>query len=373
MGWMLKGFSAFMALVFLAIGAWPIFLLILAALVVPPLVRSFGRRQTVSTGIPGPTRTSRRSTTRLAVGALFFVLALIAFSAGGTISPLVFGGIGLLVIGWGRIQIPAFSQSMKPVRDSILFRTSFFPFRYTALVEVKPITRDLGKALSGLDEEIILTTSGTPAIHIAVSTLALTERSAEVAILKVVEKKSRGAVPLGVYFLPLDSEQSCSLLRQPLESEKVSQDTWALELSTSAYDLLSIKPRKGFAHALGIYRRTAAPGPASAKVPVAGMRFGHPPLLWEVFKSMEGRVQWPNSDRYTTFLSSIFATSYESIGSNIIDAGTAPTSTSQTVVVRSHSSPPVELSRAQLRAIMAVYSQGPPVVETRQPMTIPGK
>ena len=203
----------------------------------------------------------------------------------------------------------------------------------------------------------------------AVSRLALSERSGEEAILREAERIGRGIVPHGAYLLPLDSGQASSLLSPPLQSEDVSEEGWALSLSTGAYDVLSVQATKGFARSFGIYRKGQAAG-STPHVPLANVRFGHPPLLWEVFKSLEGRVQWPNPDRYTSFLSSIFATSYESVGSNIIDAGT-PSPTSDTVTVKSHSSPAVELSHAQLRAIMAIYSQGPPVVESKQPMMIP--
>jgi len=76
----------------------------------------------------------------------------------------------------------------------------------------------------------------------------------------------------------------------------------------------------------------------------------------EVFKAIGSRLAWPNPDRYTAFLSSLLATSNEPVGTRILDAGAGPQS--QTVVVRSQGSPPVELSRPQLRAVVRMYDKG---------------
>jgi hypothetical protein len=364
MGWKLKGLAVLFALAFLAAALWQLSLLIFAALLLPPLVR----RLTRGAGDRKPDRV-RRFPIRQAIGGFLLLLSLVAFAGGGTLSPLFFGGLGLLLLLWGRIPSLSLWGNLRPVKDSILLRASLIPFHWTAVVEVKPMTHDLGKALSGIGEPMLLHASGTPSIHIVVNRMALSERSAEEAILEAVERIGRGVVPLGAYLLPLDSGQAFSLLREPLRSERTSDEGWALALSTGAYDVLSVESAKGFARSFGLYRRAVGEG-ATPHVPIADVRFDHPPLLWEVFKSLEGRVQWPNPDRYTAFLSSIFATGSESIGSNIIDAGT-PSPTDPVVAVRSHSSPAVELSRVQLRAIVAIYSQGPPVVVNKAPVNTP--
>ena len=371
MGWKLKALAVLLALFFLAGALWQLSLLIFAALLIPPLARRFTRRGNGQSSKDSRPGSSRKFPIRQAVGGFLILLSFVAFAEGGTLSPLLYGGLGLLLLGWGYVPGLSFGGSLKPMKGSILLRTSLIPFRWTAVAEIKPITRDLGRALSGIGEPMLLHASGTPSIHVAVSRNAFSERAAEEAILREVERIGRGIVPHGAYLLPLDSAQAASLLAEPLESEKVSEEGWAHSLSTSAYDVLALNPAKGFARSFGIYRRSQAHG-SKPHLPPANVRFNHAPLLWEVFKSLEGRVQWPNPDRYTSFLSSIYATSYESVGSNIIDAGT-PSPTSETVTVKSHSSPAVELSRAQLRAIMAIYSQGPPVVESKPPLAIPAR
>jgi hypothetical protein len=390
MGWKLKGAGVLLALLFLAASLWPLTLLIFAALIIPPLLRrsdrnnnngNYNNNYSGNPGQPGRSGSRGRSggfPVRKVVGVLLIILSFVAFVEGGTLSPWVFGGLGVLVL-WGN-QIPGFSigGSLKPVKSSILLRGRWNPFGWTAVAEVKPMTRDLGRALSGLAETIVVTASGTPSIRIALHRTALSEKSAEESMLVEMEKINRGIVPVGAYLLPLDSAQAAQALQVPLQSTPVSEDGWALGISTGPYDVVSIRPEKGFADSLGLYRRVPAEEVPSPAVPNASKRFKHPPLLWEVFKGLEGRMHWPNPDRYTAFLSSIYATSYEPHGSNIIDAGTV-SPTSETVVVKSHSSPAVELSRTQLRAIMRIYSQGPPVVvenrepiiENRQPMMVP--
>ncbi len=76
----------------------------------------------------------------------------------------------------------------------------------------------------------------------------------------------------------------------------------------------------------------------------------------EVFKAVGNRLNWPHPDQYTAFLSSLVATSGEPVGTRILDAGAG--SQAQMVVVKSQSSPPVELSRAQLRAVVRIYDKG---------------
>jgi len=364
MGWKLKAGAVFIALLFLGAGAWIVSLLIFAALLLPGFAR--GSRRSSSEDSGG----SRRFPFRQALGAFLLFLSLVAFADRGTISPLVFGGLGVLLLLWNQVRLPSFGGSLRPVKGSILLRGALVPFRWTALIEVKPITRELGNALSGIGEPMVVRVSGTPSIHLVVSRIALSEGSAEEAILKAVERMGRGVVPHGAYLLPVDSSQASSLLGEALQREEVSEKGWGLALSTGAYDVLSIEPSRGSARSLGIYRRVQ--GAARSTVPTAGVRFVHPPLLWEVFKSLEGRVQWPNPDGYTSFLSSIYATGYEPLGSSIIDAGT-PSPTSETVLVRSHSSPAVTLSRPQLRAIMAIYARGPPIVEGKEPISTPDR
>jgi hypothetical protein len=366
MGWKLKGAAVLLALIFLAATLWPLTLLIFAALIIPPLLRRSDRSG--GEGQPGksgrPSGRYGRFPVRQLVGVVLTILSFVAFVEGGTLSPWVFGGLGVLII-WGG-QLPGFvGGSLKPVKSSILLRARWNPFSWTTVAEVKPITRDLGKALSGLSQTILVTASGTPSIRIAFHRTAFSEKAAEESMLVEMEKINRGIVPVGAYLLPLDSTQAAQVLQVPVKATPISEDGWALGLSTGPYDLLSIQPQKGFADSLGLYRLAQAQEVPRPTVPSPSKRFKHPPLLWEVFKSLEGRMHWPNPDRYTAFLSSIYATSYEPLGSNIIDGGT-PSPTAETVVVRSHSSPAVELSRTQLRAIMRIYSQGPPVVENRQ-------
>ncbi len=65
------------------------------------------------------------------------------------------------------------------------------------------------------------------------------------------------------------------------------------------------------------------------------------------------RVGSPQPDRYAAFLSSMAATEGETLGQRITQ--TAEGSKGGLVLVSSLSSPQVEMSRAQLRAVSMVY------------------
>src|SRR5208282_2208377 len=58
----------------------------------------------------------------------------------------------------------------------------------------------------------------------------------------------------------------------------VDEYGWGLSLSTGAYDVLSVQATKGFARSFGIYRKAQAAG-SRPHVPLANVRFTHPPLL----------------------------------------------------------------------------------------------
>jgi hypothetical protein len=78
------------------------------------------------------------------------------------------------------------------------------------------------------------------------------------------------------------------------------------------------------------------------------------PLLWETLKLVERKLRWPEPDAQTAFLGSLFATREETIGERIVEAGSPPGA--QVVLVKSVGSPPVELTRAQLRAVVRIYA-----------------
>ncbi len=349
MGWLGKTLAFLLAIMLFGVGAWQISLLIFALLFVPPFLRA--RKGKAASKGDGTLRA--KFPARNALGGFLLLLALVAFLAHGTFSPLVFGSLGAIVVFWGRVPRLA-AGTNKPVAESILLRSSVVPVSWAAVAEVKPATRDVGRAMAGVNGSVLVSVSETTSIYVVVERTALTERSAEEAILAALRETALSVSKLGAYLLPLDSTQAHALLRRPLEASRMGGGDWSRALASGTYDLLSIRQEKGFAKSLGLFRRVDEEGGGRAGIPPSTQEFAHPPLLMEVFKVVGDRVTtWPHPDQYTAFLSSLFATSGEPLGTRVVDGGAS--SQGQTVVVKSQGSPSVELSRVQLRAVVRMY------------------
>jgi len=352
MGWLLKTGAFLLAIMLFGVGAWEFTLLIFAWLFVPPILRA-------RKGKPGSQdngRTRGKFPVRSVLGGFLFALAFVGFLSHGTFSPLVFASLGVLVIFWGRIPISVLGSSLTPVDESLLLKSSPLPFSWAAVAEVKPLTRNVGGAMAGVNGTVLVSASETPAIYVVVERRAMSERSAEEAVLAALKETALSLSPLGAYLLPLDSKQALGLLQPSLEASKIGEGGWSTAVASGTYDLLSIRQEKGFAGSIGLYRRVNQGREGRCILPSSSQGFSHPPFLMEVFKAVGNRLTWPNPDQYTAFLSSLLATSSEPIGTRILDAGAA--SQSQMVVVKSQGSPPVELSRAQLRAVVRMYDKG---------------
>ncbi len=349
MGWLGKSLAVLLALMFLGAGVWELTLLIFAWLLLPPILRA--RKRKPASQDRGKPR--GKFPVRYGLAGFLFLLAFLGYLAHGPSSPLVFGALGVLVMLWGRLPMSALGSTLKPVKESILLRSSPLPVSWVAVAQVKPLTRDVGRALAGVTGTVMVSASDTPSIYVVVERMAPTERSAEEAILTALKETALSLSALGAYLLPLDSGQALALLQPSLQASKIGKNDWSTALMSRTYDVISIRQEKGFGMSLGLYRRVDRGRDGRGKVPSSPQEFVHPPLLMEVFKAIGGRLTWPSPDQYTAFLSSLLATSGEPVGMRIADAG--PASQSQMIVVKSQASPPVELSRAQLRAVVRMY------------------
>ena len=351
MGWLGKSLAFVVAMMLFGVGVWQLSLLILAALFVPPIFR-FRRGKGASQTSAKP---RGKLPVRYALGGLLFLLALAAYLSHGTYSPVVLASLGLLVVLWGRVPKSVLGSEFKPVEESILLRSSLLPVSWAAVAEVKPITHDVGRALAGVAGTVIVSANETPSIYVIVERMAPNERSAEEAVLAELREMALSLSPLGAFLLPLDSKRALSLLQPSFEASRTGEGDWPMALASENYDVLSIKQEKGFAKSLALFKKVGQGREGRGRVPSSSRRFAHPPFLMEVFKAVGNRLTWPNPDQYTAFLSSLVATSGEPIGTRILDAGAAQQS--QMVVVKSQSTPPVELSRAQLRAVIKLYDR----------------
>jgi hypothetical protein len=376
MGWKLKALAVLVGLMLIPLGGWPVsailFLYAVSGLFLRGLRRGRGRTTTAGVSAPtslqqgvqaAPTVGFKRSfghPVRSLLGLAFLGLSAVAFSRGGTLSPFVFGGVGAVLLLWGTSLFRLGSLgSLRPVEESILLRGNLDPIHWFAMVEVKLATRQVGKALGGIDETVLVALGdGVPSIFVVLKTASLTLRGAEESLLARFGELTRISAPLGAYLLPLDSRSavggplSCSVEHVEFDSKG-----WPSPVSTTDYDLLTVEARRGgFVHAVGAYRKEKVVRNANARVilPPATQQLSRPSLLWEVFQELGKKVQLPKPDGYTTFLASVFATGGETIGERVSEVGS--TGSQNEVLVQSLGAPAVQISRAQLRAIARIYA-----------------
>jgi len=372
MGLMLKGLAAFVGLMLLAVGAWPIsallFLYAFGGLIFRVL-RLRRRSPPTTTASPAPRESGQAGPAvsfkgrlghpwRRAIGLVFVLLSVVAVAEGGTLSPFVFGGIGLVLLLWGTSVIRLGGRwALRPVPELVLLRRSFDPIHWLALAEVKLATKQAGKALTGIDEMLLVTSAeGGPSLFVVLQATSLTHRGAEETVLARFGELVRISAPLGAYLLPVDSADAADLLRLSVEPVQLDAKGWPSSLSTTDYDVLTVEAgRGGFVHSVGAYKSDPGrSGERGANLPPARQALSRPALLWEVFQEMGKKLEWQKPDGYTTFLASMFATHAEPFAERVSAAGSAESS--QQVLVQSLGTPPVKLSRAQLRAIAKVYS-----------------
>ncbi len=371
MGTKLKALAVVIGLMLLPLGQWPLsailFLYATSGLFLRGLRR--GRPKSVS-GAATPQDQGAQAATAIGfkrglahpvrrISAVVFLgVSVVAFSQGGTFSPLLFGGVGVILLLWG---MPLFRLgnfgSLQPVGESILLKRSLDPFHWFAVAEMKLATRHVGKALGGIDETLLVTIAEDgPSIFVVARTTSATLGGAEESLLARFRELARVSAPLGAYLLPVDSGAVAKLLPGSGEPTQLDSSGWPSSLSTTDYDQLVIEARRGgFVHAVGAYRKTdASKAEASSILPRASQELSRPSLVWEVFQELGKKVQWPKPDGYTTFLAGMFATEGEAIGGRVSEAGSS--GSPQEVLVQSLGTPAVQVSRAQLRAIARIYS-----------------
>ena len=224
MGWLAKSLEVVVAFMLIGVGLWQIALVIFAILLIPVVFRNLkGRPSQQGPGTPGgklPRQIHPRQ-------GFYSSWRSWDTCPTGPYSPFVFGSLGLLVMFWGRLPTSSLGSWLKPVEESILLRSTPFPVSWAAVAQVKPLTRDVGRALAGVAGTVLVSTSEAPSIYVVVEKRAASERSAEEAILKALKEAALSLSALGAYLLPLDSQQSVALIQPSLEASKVSESDWS--------------------------------------------------------------------------------------------------------------------------------------------------
>ncbi len=353
MGLGVKVILFLIAILLFDFGGWMITLLIFGYLFLPPMLR---RRRNGSPAGANP-RAKRKGlpiSEGRALGVVLLALSLAAVAGHGTLSPIVFGIPGLLLLFGSRFfsRIPL---QVKPVKDSILLRGRFLPFGWFALAEVKVSTRDVEGAISGMNERVLLLSAPSPRILLVFTTSAVSRSRAEEVVLKRMQTAARGLRSLGVYLLPLDGLGAFEVSQ--LRATKVDLPREGIQhLLAADYGALAVEALHGFVALFELYDRSSGkggPSGSSSLLAKPKRRPGSSMTLRELLQAATQRTGTPKPDSYVEFLSSVAATEGETLGQRITQ--TAQASDNQVLLVASVGSPRVELSRAQLKAVITIY------------------
>jgi hypothetical protein len=347
MGWMLKAGLLLVALFAAAVGAWIITIPILGLLFLPSLFQGKRGRSGEST-MPS----SRSPALWLnAVGVALVLLGSVAYFSGGTFSPIVLFAAGAAVLFRRRLSIRVAARS-SPIEGSILLRSTLNPFRWSAVAEAKVSTRDIEGALSGISERLLFVSSPAPRIFMVFSTNSFGRVGAEEKLTKRMKSAVRALVPLGVYLLPLHSAEAVAVTT--LKSARIKPPTEDQHrfISASDYGTAAVEGQHGFVQSFELYTR-ADETPMSLSV-ISGMGERTQGLLTvrEFLQEALKKTGAPHPDSYTAFLSSMAATEGEILGQRVTQSEAGQ---GQVLLVASLGTPQVELTRAQLQAVVRVY------------------
>jgi hypothetical protein len=238
-----------------------------------------------------------------------------------------------------------------PVRDSILLRGRLFRFSWLALVEVKVTTKDIAKVLPSVNERILVTIDGKARAYAVLQASGFSETGVEERVVTRIGELSRVLAPMGAYLLPIDAAVAAPLIRRRVRQVRLDTENLEQSLASTPYDTVSIAVSGHVAVAMGAYM--SADNGQEQLVFHVRQAPKKPVLVWEVAGALGKRATWPGPDDQTVFLSSLAATRGETIGDRIVENG-SPSKSS--LLVRSVRSNEIELSRAQLRALVRAYS-----------------
>jgi hypothetical protein len=338
MGWMRKLLVLFVGLAFVGTGLWFLGILCFGYLI---LTLRSGKVKGAQPSSKGRLAVSPRY---LIAGALI-ILSLVAFASGGTFSPILFGSLATIVLIWPLLPFGPFLEKVVPLEDTILLRSTLVPFVWHSVAEVKPGAEDFARALASYEGRLMIAKPGT--IYAYVKAVAFDARSAEGKVTQEFRKIATSVQPGGAYLLPLDSSASSQAFRRRINRVPAAEDG----LAGPGPDLLVIDSAGGFVSRSGSYN--VAPGPASGSVFPDGTRtVRKSPLTWEVLESLGKRLRWPQPDSFSNLLQSVHASRQEALSERLANLE----SSGAKVKVQALGGDEVELSRAQLRAILSIYS-----------------
>jgi hypothetical protein len=279
----------------------------------------------------------------LAAGFLA-VLCLAAFASGGTFSPIFFGILAILLAAWPHLPLNIFTSKVVPVKGTILLRSEFLPFVWHSIAEIKPGAEDLARALSSFEGRLLIMKRGVLYAH--TKTTALSAGAAEEKITREFGRMAGSVMPGGAYLLPLDSEESSQAFRTRLRPLQTGGDS----LIGPTPDLIVLDASRGFVSRSGHF--ASVQGSTGTTIPEGTRPLRTPPLTWEALERLGKKLRWPEPDSLSNLLQSVHASRNEPLAERL--AGLE--SSGDKVTVQALAGDKVELSRAQLRAMVSIYS-----------------
>jgi hypothetical protein len=334
MGLLSKLLVFFVGLSAVGLGLWFLGIVCFAYILYSPRPKKGGPAQ--------PRRPGLGLSPRLLLASALLLLSAVAYSSGGTFSPLVLLSSSALLFLWPRLSLTPLLSRASPSDGSILLRSAPVPFLWHCVAEVKPGADDLARALSSFDGRLVFLRGGP--VYAWVTVFALGRGGAEDRAVSILRDSASSILPGGAYLLPLEGRASAEAFKLRLVASP-RPDPFALPP-----DVLVLEASGGFVRKTGSYRVAGPSAHASLPSPTRSLERG--PLLWEALEALGKKRRWPDPDPYSNLLESLQAAKGEPIGERL--AGLE--GSGQTLKVKALGGDTVSLSPPQLRALAAVYS-----------------
>lgn len=342
MGWGLRILVALVGLAALGLGVWPISLLAVVC-----ILFSFRRARREGGAVSGRQK-SGGPRGWLVLGGVLLLLSAVALWSGGTFSPIIFalGGTAVILRPYLQAVVPA--GSVVPVKESVLLRSKFVPFKWHSLAEVKLESQDQTRGIAALDGRILIFAAKSSAAFQLVTVHALWYRQAEEKVVRTLRRETRALSQRGAHLLPLDSRDASRKLSLTLDRLNLGVGDLGA-VSSIPFDVFTLQTKEGLVVKHRVFRISEPEG--DARIPQADLPVARPPLFAEVVERIGERYGWPGPDEFSPFLASMDASRAEPM----VDRFRARGDETDMVSVETPGGAEVKLTRAQLRAVARIY------------------
>jgi hypothetical protein len=296
---------------------------------------------------------SMRISWRYLAGGVLLALSVVALNGGGRLSVVIFQASGWLTLLIGLVLNSLTFARVEVVRESTLVRSVFFPFSWFCVAEVKTTGSKLASAIATTDNKIVIQIADGIHIYAITSVFSFTRSGADSAIGRKLRTIAKTLGSIGTYILPLDSMDVITTFSMNVKRQKVEEKAWPASLESTPFDILALTTKHGFLKSVSAYRIDEARNTV-AVIPPTSQTLLIQPLFWEVLDLLDKRVGPNMADSQTAFLASLYAARSVTMGEVLESVSGDSTS----LLVKSLSSPAIQLTRAQVRTLMRTYGFG---------------